>query len=94
MAMEELKTQLLQGDLYRIIRGEVSALGVIGFMETYDFLSLYTFLEKNRPREEYKLFVCLCENSFNEFVKCIENKKEVLIPFLEENDLYYSLKFL
>ncbi len=91
MAMEELKTQLLQGDLYRIIRGEVSALGVIGFMETYDFLSLYTFLEKNRPREEYKLFVCLCENSFNEFVKCIENKKEVLIPFLEENDLYYSL---
>ena len=43
MAMEELKTQLLQGDLYRIIRGEVSALGLIGFMETYDFLSLYQF---------------------------------------------------
>jgi len=91
MGIEELKKQLLQGDVYKILREEISFFGVKGFMETYDFLSLYTFLKNNCSDGQYKLFVCLCEKNFNLFVKCIESKKEILILFLKENALYYSL---
>ena len=91
--MTEQLLEELQGtkDTYSFFREKMKVMKNYQFFDYYDYELIHKWFEQNRPYDEYKMFVCLCEKDFNQFIHSIKDKENVLTYFLKNNELYYSL---
>lgn len=91
MTIDDWKEELDRTDTYSYFRKKIEEVGCENFFDLYDYKELHNYFKKYKPYDEYKMFVCLCDEKFNEFVYSIKDKKDVLTYFLKNNSLYYSL---
>lgn len=82
------------GNYYRYFRELINEIGVITFIENYDFKKIEEYFKKNNDEyDKYKLFVCLLEReeTKNKVIEYLLNDEYLFDQVFSEMDEMYSL---
>lgn len=95
---EKIKSKLRKGlleesinDQYKYYRDLMKYFNSKEVLDLFDADYLNEFFKNQENGQEYKLFVCLCENDINETIKNILKDDKMFEEFFKNNDYFYSM---